>query len=68
MNKIIVENRSDLVNHPYFLALDIRDVDGQSDNPTRRTRVVNIYDNRVGQRCMWEGETPQNRRALEDIV
>lgn len=56
------------MSHPYFLALDIRDFDGQSDRPTRRTGVVNIYDNRVGQGYTWEGETPGNRRAIEDVM
>lgn len=27
VNKIIVENKTDLIDHPYFLALDIRDMD-----------------------------------------
>ena len=35
VNKIIVENRTDLVNYPYFLALDIWDIDGQSGKPTK---------------------------------
>lgn len=29
MNKIIVENKIDLIDHPYFLAQDIRDMDSQ---------------------------------------
>lgn len=68
VNKITVENRSDLVDHPYFLALDIRDIDRQLNKPTRRTRVINVYDNRVGQGCTWVGHTSENRRALEDIL
>lgn len=68
VNKIIVDNRTDLVDHPYFLTLDIRDVDSRTNKPARRTRVVNAYDNRVGQGCTWEENTPQTRRALEDIV
>ena len=59
-NRIIVENRSDLVNHPYFLTLDIREMDSQSKRLARRTRVVNVYDNRVGQGSTWEGDTPRN--------
>ena len=50
VNKIIIENWTDLLNYPYFLALDILDVEDQSWKPTRRTRVVNIYGNCVGQR------------------
>lgn len=43
-------------------------MDGQSDKPARRTRVVNVYDNRVGQGCTWEGDMPRSQRALEDIM
>lgn len=68
VNKIMVENRTNLVNHLYFLVLDIRDLDGKSYRPTRRARVINIYDNRVGQGCTWERETPQNCRAIGDII
>lgn len=68
VNKIIVEDRTHLVDHPYFLALDIRDMDSRLNKPARRTRVVNAYDNRVGQGCTWEGNPPHNQRALEDII
>lgn len=67
VSRIVVDNRTDLVDHPYFLALDIRDIDSRTNKPARQTRVVNSYDNRVGQGCTWEEGTPQNRRALEDI-
>ena len=63
-----MDNRIDLVDHPHFLALDIRDIDSRTNKLARRTRIVNLYDNRVGQRCIWEGSTPRNRRTLEDIV
>ena len=68
MGKIIVENRTDLIDHPYFLALDIRDMDSQLTKPARPTRVVNAYENQVGQRYTWQGNTPRSRRALEDIT
>lgn len=43
-------------------------MDDESEKPARRTRVVNVYDNRFGQRWTWEGDTHRNRRALEDIT
>ena len=67
MSKILVDNRTNLVDHPYFLVLDIRDIDSRTNKPARQIRVVNLYNNRVGQRCTWEGSTRQNRRALENI-
>lgn len=64
----MIDNRTDLMEHPYFLALDIRDIDGQTNKPLRRTRIVNVYDNRVGQGCTWEGNFPQNWRAFKNIM
>ena len=48
LNKIVVENRSDLVDHPYFLAMDIRELGRTTKTPGRRTRLVNAYNNIVG--------------------
>lgn len=67
MDKIIVENRTDLIDHHYFLGLDIPEIDGQSRSG-RRTRVVNVYDNQVGQGHTWQGNTLNRRRAFEDIT
>lgn len=36
--------------------------------PGRRTRVVNGYDNQLGQGHTWQGNTPRSQRALEDIT
>ena len=65
---MMVENKTDLIDHPYYLALDERDIDIRSHKPARRTRVVNVYDNRVGQRCTWQGNTPRIRKALDDVT
>ena len=58
VDKIIVENRTDLIDHPYFLALNIQDMDSRLNKPATQTRVVNAYDNQVGQGNTWEGITP----------
>ena len=67
LDMIVVEHRTDLVNHPYFTLLEIRDLDQQSKWPGRKTRVLNVYNNRFGQGCTWAGNTLQVRQALEDI-
>ena len=51
LNKIVVEHRMGLINQPYFIILEIQDLDQQSKQPGRRTRVLNAYDNRVGEGC-----------------
>ncbi len=47
-DKIIVDNRTDLIDHPYLLTLDILDVDNWTNKPVRPTQVINGYDNHVG--------------------
>ena len=67
VDKIVVDHRTDLLNHPYFMLLEIRELDPQSKRPGRKTRVVNVYDNRVGRGCTWDGGIHRTRRALEDV-
>ncbi len=66
-DKIVIEHRTDLINHPYVMLLAIRKLDPRSKKPRRKTRAVNVYDNRVGRGCTWEGGISRIRRALEDI-
>lgn len=45
VDKIVVDHRTDLINHPYFILLEIRELDPRSNKPGRKTRIVNVYDN-----------------------
>lgn len=45
LDKIMMEHRTDLVNHPCFILLEIRELDWQSKRPGRKTRVINVYNN-----------------------
>ena len=47
-NTIIVENRTDLISHPYCICLDIKEIDEQTERRLRKTRVINLYDNKIG--------------------
>lgn len=67
VDKIVVDHRTDLINHPYFMMLEIQELDPQSKRPGRKTRIFNVYDNRVGSGCTWDGGISCTRRALEDI-
>jgi ribonuclease HI len=66
LNRVVVESRSDIVNHPYCLTLDIQELSTRNGSG-RRTRVVNVYDNIVGRGRTWEGPTERVRRAIEDM-
>lgn len=48
-DNVILENRSDLASRPYCLIVDVKELHPRTRKPIRRTRVVNIYDNSVGQ-------------------
>lgn len=45
--KIIVESRSDLVDHSYIQVMDLWELDHQK-RKYRRTQLVNVYDNWIG--------------------
>ena len=60
VGKVAIEARTDLINHPYFIAVDVVE-------KGRRTRVVNCYDSRIGPGYRYVGATRHNRRALGDI-
>lgn len=51
IDKIMIDHRTNLVNHLYFMLLEIWELDPRSKRPGRKTRVVNIYDNQVGRGC-----------------
>jgi ribonuclease HI len=68
LNQANLEARTDLIDHPYFLALDIWELDGGPlRKQVRRTRIINCYDNWIGRGCVWQGDVVQRRRALEDV-
>jgi hypothetical protein len=62
-----VEARSDLVNHPYVLALNIWDLHPYSQKKARRTRLINCYNNLIGLNTSYQGDIDSNRRAIDDI-
>ncbi|EED14176.1 hypothetical protein TSTA_103950, partial [Talaromyces stipitatus ATCC 10500] len=57
---LVVEARTDLANHPYFMVVDVLE-------QGRRTRIVNCYDNWLGARHTYLGESLLTRRALSDL-
>ena len=66
-NKIVVDHRTNLINHHYVILLEIQELDSQSKKNGRKTRIVNAYDNQIGRSCIWYSKTSHTRRALKDI-
>lgn len=52
LNKIIIKNWTDLVSHPYYIVLDIRKLNLVFGKSSRMTKVVNLYNNKINNRCI----------------
>ena len=50
VGKVAIKARTDLINHPYFIAVDVVE-------KGRCTRVVNCYDSRIGLGYRYVGAT-----------
>ena len=62
-----MEKRSDLVNYPYLIILDIRDFDQKTRIPTRRIKVMNIYDQVIGRKYTYLRAYIRRKRAIKNI-
>ena len=65
-SQLIVEARTDLIDHPYIMVVDVWDL-GRAGEKKRRTRLVNCYDNWLGPGLCWQGDKEERRRAIEDV-
>lgn len=50
LSRVVVENQSNLINHLYCVVLDIKKLDLKSRKYLRKTRIVNLYDNKIGKK------------------
>ena len=62
-----MEKRSDLIDYPYLIILDIKDLNQKIRISIRRIRVVNIYDQVIGRKYTYLGAYIRKRRAIKDI-
>ena len=67
LHKIIVENRTNLVSYSYYIVLDIRELNPVSEEYSRKTRVVNFLDNKIGNGCVCQGSSLTIRQAIQEI-
>lgn len=67
LDRVIIDNQTDLISHPYSFCLDNKEFDLKSEKCLRKTRIVNFYDNKIGQGQLWEGLYSRVQRAMEDI-
>ena len=62
--RVLVAVKKDILNK---IVIDVRERNPVSRKYSRRTRVVNLYDNKIGNGCVWQGPSPTIRRAIQDI-
>lgn len=67
LDKTIVKNRTDLIIHPYCMVLDITEREIHTKGWQRKTRIVNIYDNKLEEGQTWQGSERRIRRAIQNI-
>lgn len=67
LDKVIIKNCTDLVSYSYCSVFHVKDLHPISQRVLRRTKVVNIYDNKVGRGQLWEGSSPTLRQAIQDM-
>lgn len=67
LNKTIVINWTNLISHLYYIVLDIMELETILGRYKKKTKVVYIYDNKVGKGQRWQGFNPRRKRVLEDI-
>ena len=64
LNKVIIENQTNLVSHLYCIVLDIKELNQVLRKYSRRTKIVNLYDNKISRRCVWQEFNSIIRRAI----
>ena len=47
LDRVIIDNQKDLISHLYCLCFDIKEFDPKFGKSLRKTRIVNLYDNKV---------------------
>jgi hypothetical protein len=66
LNKVMVEARTDLLNHPYLMMMDVWEL-GRNRERIRQIRIINCYDNWLGPGYCWQGRDNRRRRAMRDV-
>ena len=62
-----MEKKSNLVNHPYLIILDIRDLNQKTRIPIKRIRIINIYNQVIGRGYTYLEAYTRKRRTIKDI-
>ena len=67
LNRMMMNNRTDLIAHSYFLTINVRKINSRIKRSDRRTRVMNAYDIIIEVDHIWQRFSSRVRRALQDM-
>lgn len=67
LNKTIVKNWINLISYPYYMAPNVTKLEVFSSTDKRKTKVINIYDNKIGKGQRWQRLNPRKKRILKNI-
>ena len=67
ITQTIIEFKVDLINHPYFLTINIWDIHSKIKAKIRKIRLINTYDVIISPETVYQGEYIYIKRAIEDI-
>ena len=66
-HRIVAEKKFDLVDYLCVLILDIRNLNQKTRLLTRRTRIINVYNQIIDRGYIYLGVYTKKRRAIKDI-
>lgn len=67
LNKVIIDNWTDLISYPYCSVLDIKKLHLLSRKVLKKTKFDNLYDNNFNRELIWEGSSSEIQRAIQDM-
>lgn len=67
VNKIVVDYKTDIIDYPYFILLEICKLKIYSKRHERKIQGINIYNNWIKRGYMWNNGINRIKRVLENI-
>ena len=67
LNRVMMNNRIDLIVYFYFLVIDVREINSRIKKSDRRTRIINAYNITVRADHIWQELSSRMRKALQNI-
>ena len=64
MKKIMGEKKTKLVDHFYVWVTHFEKMSMISKKPKRRTRLVNVYNNKLREKCQWKNNSRRAKKLI----